>query len=255
MPEEQAQTPEQEVKVEEIKNEPEIKVEAVTEPEVKAEAEVKPEAVKKPPFWQKRIDDLSHEKRNLREQLAKSEEEKATILSKLTSGEKQAEVPADVDKLATEKAKKIAAADRAAEKFNDGCNKVWEQGKKEFQDWEDINKNLGATGAFDFQQNTSFMKNVIELDNAAKVLHHLGTNPDEATRILSLPENRQAMELARLEGKLKSPTKSEVSAASAPIKTVRGTAKPEFNPDDPDQPYEKWLEWRNEGLKQKQARR
>lgn len=251
--------PEQEVKVEEIKTEPvEVKVEeAPPEPKVEeVKAEVKTEPVKKPPFWQKRIDDLTTEKYGLRDKLTQSEQEKAALLSKLTRGEKQAEpLTGDVDQQVTQKAKQIAAADRAAEKFNTGCNKVWEEGKTQFQDWEDINKNLAATGAFDFQQNTSFMQNVIELDNASKVLHHLGSNPDEATRILSLSANRQAMELARLESKLKTPVKTDISAASPPIKPVGGSAKPVFNPDDPDQPMEKWLEWRNKELERRQQAR
>lgn len=73
-----------------------------------------------------------------------------------------------------------------------------------------------------------------ESDKAGELAVHLGSNPDEATRIAELPPTRQAIELARLEGRLSAPAEvRRVSQAPTPAATrlAGGASPPGFQPD------------------------
>lgn len=219
-------------------------------------------ADKKPPFWQNRIDDLTTEKYALKKQLEESETTKAALLSKLTStGDTKPTSdttakpldPAEVERIANERAKVISAQTLRQKEFDEKCNSVWKNGKDNFPDWEDGIKNLSATGAFDMTAHPEFLSNVIELEDAPTVVHHLGQNPEDMARILKLSPTRQAIELTRLENTLKTP-KAQVSATPEPLKTVKGSAKTDFDPDDPKQSMDEWLAWRNGELAKKKAR-
>lgn len=67
-----------------------------------------------------------------------------------------------------------------------------------------------------------------ETDKAGELAAHLGSNPHEARRIAELPSARQAIELAKLEGKLSSaPEVRRISQAPAPSETrLKGGSSP-----------------------------
>jgi hypothetical protein len=97
--------------------------------------------------------------------------------------------------------------------FNQRCNSVFETGKAEFPTFEDSVKNLGMMGV-----SQDFIAGVVGLDDAHKVLHALGSNPDKAIRILSLPALQQGRELERLASKVPAKAASKpVSNAPDPI--------------------------------------
>jgi hypothetical protein len=61
-----------------------------------------------------------------------------------------------------------------------------------------------------------------------------------------------AIELARLETSLKTPSK-EVSKVPEPITPVGGRAKTAFDPEDPDTNTKDWMDWRNKQLERKRS--
>lgn len=67
-----------------------------------------------------------------------------------------------------------------------------------------------------------------ESDKAGELAMHLGSNPHEARRIAELPSARQAIELAKIEGKLSSAVEvRRVSQAPAPSETrLKGGSSP-----------------------------
>lgn len=132
----------------------------------------------------------------------------------------------EIDRRATEKAQLIAQANE----FNKACNAVVNTGKKEFTNWDEAVKNLGLVGAIGKDVDPGFLETAIELENPAAILHHLGTNLEEAERLVKMPPKKMAMEMARIEAKLKAPIPAPppaaLSQAPAPVITVGGAAKP-----------------------------
>lgn len=104
--------------------------------------------------------------------------------------------------------------------FNARSNAVYSQGKAEYPDFDEALKTIGMLGA---PQN--FFKDIVGLEDSHKVLHALGSNPEEAERIFSLPPLQQGRELERLAQKTsKVAPKKPVSNAPDPISNrVDGT--------------------------------
>jgi hypothetical protein len=86
---------------------------------------------------------------------------------------------------------------------------------------------------------------VTQLPDAHKVLHHLGSNMDEAARILSLAPVPMALELAKLSQS--APKPKPVSKAPPPIKPIDGQPTGTKSPEDMS--MEEWVEWREAQLK------
>jgi hypothetical protein len=84
------------------------------------------------------------------------------------------------------------------ERFDEACNKTFEAGKKDFPDFEQSLRTFGMLGGAPQE----FLEAVTSMDGGHKVIHHLGANPEEAERLLSLPPLRMAMELTRIEASL-----------------------------------------------------
>lgn len=106
------------------------------------------------------------------------------------------------------------------ERFDEACNRTFEAGKKDFPDFEQSLRTFGMLGGAPQE----FLEAVTSMDGGHKVIHHLGANPEEAERLLSLPPLRMAMELTRIEASLsKAPP---VSKAPPPISPVGGRAAP-----------------------------
>lgn len=66
---------------------------------------------------------------------------------------------------------------------------------------------------------------IAESEKTVELAHFLASNPKEAHRIARLPDARQGIELARIEGRLeKAPTTRKVSAAPPPHTKIAGAA-------------------------------
>lgn len=103
-----------------------------------------------------------------------------------------------------------AASMVETQRFNDRANDVYAAGKAENPDFDTSLSNLGMLGA-----TPEFFKSIVELEDAHKVLHALGSNPDEAARILALPPLKQGRELERLASK-PAPAKAKTPVSNAP---------------------------------------
>lgn len=219
-----------------------IEVEAVDSPEATTgETEETPEQAeekaKKEPWFQKRIGELTREKYEAK-RAAENAAQEAQKLREYVAQVQQGNQPdgaLDVESYVTSK-----AAEMVAERsFNEACNKVYETGKGEFKDFDQAVSNLQMVG-----MNRDFLEIVSSSDAGHKVLHHLGTDLDEAARISALPPLQMARELTRLEYKLNQPQSKPVSKAPAPIKPIGAGGSPSSGLSD-DLPIEEWMARRN----------
>jgi hypothetical protein len=70
---------------------------------------------------------------------------------------------------------------------------------------------------------TPFFEALLETDEPAKLIHHLGTNPDLAAEFEGLSQSQIGRRLAKLEGQLLQDGKVKSSKAPAPIDPIKGT--------------------------------
>ena len=90
---------------------------------------------------------------------------------------------------------------------------------------------------------TAFIEAVLETDDPATVLKHLGDNPDEAEDLAGLTPAQLGRRLAKLEDRLKAGAKKQTSAAPQPLKPITGSsagAEP-----DPEKDASAWIRARN----------
>lgn len=112
-----------------------------------------------------------------------------------------------------------------ADTFNRSADAMYDAGKAKFDDWKDSVDTLNAVGIM----SPVFLEAAMATDDGAAVVHHLGTDIDEASRIAALPPVKMAAELAKLAIKLSGPTKVAVSGAPAPIRPVTGAVNPQVD--------------------------
>lgn len=119
----------------------------------------------------------------------------------------------------------------AVERFNNDCNRVFEEGKGAYPDFEDALKNLGSLGAL----NESNLQMILETGNAAEILYDLGADPEEAARMFALPPARLSFELGKRSAAKSAPkAAAPVSKAPPPVKPVEGAARVTASPRDDD---------------------
>lgn len=242
---------------------PEPSTEVSPEPAPPAIADNKNKDV--PEWMQKRINEITFEKHQAkREAQAEIDKRKATEvqnteLQRLLAakgGTDTTTTPAaaakpgptqdEIDAMVNERAAQMAAA----QAFNKACNDIVDTGKKEFKDtWEPALRNLTALGAIGQDVPQDFLETAIELKSPHKVLHHLGSNLDEAERIIKLSPKKMALELARVEAQLNAPAAPPaapiISTAPAPVVPIAGGAKPgAASLDDPNISMEQFMELR-----------
>lgn len=219
----------------------EVSSEATTGQEVDQQPEEQTdEAQKKEPWFQKRIGELTRQKYEERRQAEELRAEVERLRQAVAQGDQipQVDAQADLQSIRHE-AEKLVAEQR----FNDSCNKVYAAGKSEFQDFDQAVANLQMVGV-----NRQFLEMATESDAGAKLLHHLGTDLDEAARIMALPPIQMARELTKLEIKLSQPkAQKPVSNAPPPIKPI-GTGKATSDGLSDDLPIDEWMR-RNAGRK------
>lgn len=207
-----------------------------------AEGASQPPATDPAPWARKRIDDLTREKNEAKRRADELEQQLRSAKGAKGDEAPEIDLEKEIDRRAAEKA--------AVQRFNDRCNDVFQTGKKEFPDFEltveRINRDLGTLPL-------DTLAALLEVDAPHKVLHHLGSDLNEAARVLSLPPLKQAMELARISANLIAvPTKAGTKAPPPITPRVGGSARGE-----PDLYSEKMTtdEWMAEREKQLAAKR
>lgn len=108
-------------------------------------------------------------------------------------------------------------------------------GAKKYADFDEV------TGNPDVPITRVMAKAIVESDISADLAYHLGTHIEEAERIANLPPTRQAIELGKLEDKLKAPPKP--TQTPPPIKPLDGNAgaKRDWADLSTAEHVEKWL--------------
>ncbi len=196
-----------------------------------------PAAPKEKPWFVQRLERQKAELETARARLAELERGAHRQTPSAETGTPQTVNPADVDRLANERAEKIAS-DRA---FNEDCNSIAAAGKSAHPDFMEaigtLNMVAGITPAL--------IEAVKEAGDPASLLYQLGKNPDEAARILALSPARMGAALAKLAAK--APTPPPVSRAPAPITPVAGAAKVDADPSSLSD--DEW--WRRQQAKAK----
>jgi molecular chaperone GrpE (heat shock protein) len=177
------------------------------------------EAPKPKTDWaQRRIDQLTrekHEERRQREALAAE----LAQYRQPTDQQHQPGQPQDIDQIVEQR----VAAKISDQNFNQACNRVYQAGVKADPNFEANLRTLQSVGEI----SRDFLEVVTDMEEGHKVLNHLGANPDEADRILSLPPLKQARELAKIEASLgKAAPPPPVSKAPAPISPVGSRTTP-----------------------------
>jgi hypothetical protein len=85
---------------------------------------------------------------------------------------------------------------------------------------------------------------IADSEKTVEIAHFLASNPKEAHRIARLPEARQGIELARIEGRLeKAPAARKVSSAPPPHTKIAGAAANTGTKTPEEMSYTEYVQW------------
>lgn len=158
----------------------------------------------------------------------------------------QAEFDAAVQAEAGRRANEARAAQEMAE-FNAACDAAYAAGKGAFgDDFEAAAENLRQIGAM----NRDLLDLALGMDDPAKIIFELGSDPTRAQSIMSLPVAKRAAEIAKMAVAAPKATPTPLSRAPRPVATVEGTARPSTEPSDTDDDAT-WYAKRNQQLRQR----
>lgn len=228
------------------------------------------EEKKKQPWFQRRIDQLTHEKWEERREKEALKAQNSALLEQLAEtrgnvrttvatqpvandGLPQAQLPSPTPTtkqgiVLTEAELEARVDQRAEEKsrvsaFNKACNNIAEAGKTEFGDFDTSLRTFGMLGGIPAQM----LQTLVELPDAHKILYALGKDPELAERVVKLPPMKMALEIARLEKDIQKPTTRPVSTAPKPITPLDAAARSQ---DDPEKmSTQEWIQWREKTKK------
>lgn len=244
-------------------------VEDEVEPEeTEVDEEPEPEAAKEetePPWFRKRFDELTFAREQARREKEAAEQKAAELQKRL---DEISQAPKDRPKLENfdsdedyfdaladwkldqreakqrserEKRQAEETAQSAESSYREQVMRVNKAGSSKYKDYEDVVFSLPGD-----VMNVEMAQALFETDAPEDIAYLLGKNPKEAARIAKLSPMKKAVELGRIESRLK--TKKQTSSAPAPIKPLKSTTDSGFDPDellkrDPG----KWIQMRNEG--------
>lgn len=137
-----------------------------------------------------------------------------------------------IDAMVTERAQLVATQTA----FNTRCNDAASRGVSRFPDWQvklnGLTQLIDQTDARSIQQYNMFLEAALETGDAEGIIYRLGSNLNEAARVLALSPMKMAMEVGKL-GEGKNDVKP--SGAPKPIRPVGSTSPVTgARPDDPE---------------------
>lgn len=124
----------------------------------------------------------------------------------------------------------------AAQRFNEKCNEVAEQGRSAFPDFDErltaLRSLVNDQDPAEVAQYNQFIQAGMETGQLHQIIHELGADLEEASRLLALPPIKMAMELAK---RGVAPQADPVSLAPKPIRPLGGQLREhtQVRPDDP----------------------
>ena len=183
-----------------------------------------PAAPKEADWRDKRISTLTRRLKEMQERGQQQPPPPAVPTGSLTQ--------ADVDRLAESRARELAVI----HDFNRRCDEVALAGRRTFGEQvfngqvANLQKIVDQDDPTSVQNYNSFLMAAIETGEGPKLLHMMGSDLDEAQRIMGLPPTRMAVELtkkAMAQG-------DQVSGAPRPLTPVggRGATHEQIQPDD-----------------------
>lgn len=127
-----------------------------------------------------------------------------------------------------------ARARQAQADFDAACNAAYQKGKGDpdmAEHFDNAVQNLQQIGFM----NRDVLDLVVATEDPARVLYELGSDPDRAASILSLPPAKRAVEIAKL-SVVPAPKKapSPLSNAPRPVTPIDGSARTSAEPSDND---------------------
>lgn len=211
-------------------------VESSTESTTVQEAEQPndPKPNRLPESVQRRINELTRQKHEGQRQIEELSRQVAQF-QQLQQGD-----PSQPQQLAQDP-QQIAQQIVQRQNFDAACNRVYEQGKAQFGDFDSAISNLSVLGV-----QPEFLEAVTAMDNPHGILYTLAGDLDNAARIMSLPPVLQGRELAQIALKAAAPVSAPVSKAPAPITPVDGSAS--VNSDPEKMSTEEWMAWRKQNI-------
>ena len=211
-----------------------------------------PPVAPKEDWRDKRIGQLTAQKKALE---AKAQALEIQLMQR--PGETDANFEARVEAAAETKAIEKAQAN----KFIDECNREAAAGRKAFSDFDDrinqLSKLVDKSDPVSINSYQQLVSAALETGEGAKLLHSLGGDLDEASRIMSLSPTKQGIELARIAARQAAP----VSSAPRPIRPIgnRGESLNQVDPADKDRgdmlDTRSWMERREQQIAERQKRR
>ena len=218
----------------------EEKPEADGDPEPKQEVAPEPKKAKGiEPWMQRRLDEQTAKQREAErkaQEAQRANEILQATIDRLRKGEaeepSEAKTPAIPEGYIKASDIKAEAARIAREEaFNDRANQAYADGKKAFADFDQALQPLNAMGAL---QRFDFQEAALATDAAPEVLHYLGSNPEEASKILdNLKSGSNAKAVAamtkiatKIAAEKAAAVRKATSKVPAPITPVGGSAVP-----------------------------
>jgi len=149
----------------------------------------------------------------------------------------------------------------ANQEFNRRCDEVAIAGRKVYPDFDaQVGRLVGLVDNTDPQsmaRYNEFLNAALETGEAAKLIHALGGDLDEASRILSMSPRQMTVALTRMADR----PVQELSRAPRPINPAATSAQAQrtsVSPDDPGSDQmstEEWMRRRNEQIQSRGVRR
>lgn len=172
-------------------------------------------------------------------------EEEAAVMARIAQ---QPASPLDIEALASRKAQEMLQQ----QDFDKRCNDAYKAGVDSMPDFKQAIDNFGVFGGLGAHR--PLLEAITANDGAHKVLHYLGTNLEETSRILSLPPMRQAIEVTRLSAKLATQM-PPVSKAPPPVNPIGGAASedksPKLDENGESKDQEAYRAWRKANFKRR----
>lgn len=128
-----------------------------------------------------------------------------------------AQQPADID---AEVEKRVQMR-RQLETFNEGCNNLIAEGRKNFADFDATIQTITDLGGLPPDQ----VMEVLGTDSPAKVMYQLGKNPELVQQLRTMTPQRRMNELVKLS--MNAGPKMPVSSAPPPVEPISGNVQPD----------------------------
>jgi hypothetical protein len=128
-----------------------------------------------------------------------------------------------IEEAAIRKARELLRDETHAESLNKRAAAVLTEGKK-LPGFDEARQALAEEVKLqDRGRPTALLEAILEMDHPAKIIHHLGTNLDEAAEFEGLSPIAIGRRLEKLENRLKQEGKVKTSGAPAPIEPIKGS--------------------------------